>query len=205
MWHPEVLEPATEATIRTLTSASFMRAFYLAGGTGLALRLGHRRSMDLDFFSQQPVDEEALLRDLQRPGKLSVISKAKETLEVHLSGTRVSFMSYPYPLLFPFDVYAGLHVADARDIACMKVSAVSSRGTRRDFTDLYVVSKIYGLGELVELFEKKYSRVGYNRVHVLKSLTFFEDAEKDPPPAFLMDFSWEELKKFFLQEVRGLI
>jgi hypothetical protein len=200
-WHPEVIGPATETALRAIVAAGLRPSFYLAGGTGLALRLGHRRSLDLDFFAEGGMDEEALLRDLQRLGELSVIAQAKETLDVHLFETKVSFLAYPYPVLFPFDLYAGVPVADPRDIACMKISAISSPGTRRDFTDLYLVSKTYGLEELLRLFERKYARVHYNRIHVLKSLVYFEDAEKDPPPALLIGLGWQEIKDFFLRSV----
>lgn len=154
-WHPEVIGPSTETALGAIAAAKLEPSFYLAGGTGLALRLGHRRSLDLDFFAEDEVDEEALLRDLQRVGELSVMAKAKQTLDVHLFDTKVSFLAYPYPMLFPFDSYAGVPVADPRDIARMKISAISSRGTRRDFTDLYLASKTYGLDELLRLFDRK--------------------------------------------------
>lgn len=200
-WHPEVIGPSTETALGAIAAAKLEPSFYLAGGTGLALRLGHRRSLDLDFFAEDRMDEETVLRDLLRLGELSVVAKAKETLDVYLFETKVSFLTYPYPVLFPFDSYAGVPVADPRDIACMKISAISSRGTRRDFFDLHMVAKAYGLDELLRLFERKYARVRYNRVHVLKSLVYFEDAEKDPPPALLIELPWQETKDFFLRTV----
>ncbi|HEX9724464.1 MAG TPA: nucleotidyl transferase AbiEii/AbiGii toxin family protein [Vicinamibacteria bacterium] len=205
IWHPEVIEQSTDAALRAIAAAELGASFYLAGGTGLALRLGHRRSVDLDFFTEDRIDEDALLRELRGLGPISVMAKAKETLDVHLLDTKVSFLGYPYPVLFSLDSYSGIPVADPRDIACMKISAISSRGTRRDFTDLYWVCKTYGLDELLGLFERKYASVRFNRVHVLKSLVYFEDAEKDPPPALLIDLSWQELKDFFLREIPRLL
>ena len=108
-------------------------------------------------------------------------------------------------MLFPFQSFMGISVADPRDIACMKLSAISSRGTKRDFVDLYVASNRYGLSHLLELFQKKYARIHYNIVHILKSLTYFEDAEKEPMPNMLMTLSWEEVRWFFIREVPGLI
>ncbi len=189
----------------SLKSVPFAPSFYLAGGTGLALYLGHRRSIDLDFFSTESVDEDALLRDLHELPRLSVIAKDRHTLELHLCNTRVSFMTYPYPLLFPLKSFLEIEVADPRDIACMKMSAIAGRGSKRDFIDLYAVSRDHRLADLLDLFQQKYKKVQYNIVHVLKSLTFFDDADKEPPPDLLIDISWDEVKRFFASEAPTLL
>jgi hypothetical protein len=204
-WHREAIpSPAAEA-LDLLKSVPLVPSFYLAGGTALALHLGHRRSIDLDFFSVEPMDEEALLRDLRGLSRLSVIAKDRQTLELHLCNTKVSFMSYPYPLLFPPKSFMDIEVADPRDIACMKMSAIAGRGTKRDFIDLYFVSKKYQLVDLMDLFGQKYREVDYNIVHILKSLTFFEDADKEPLPDMLITISWDEVKSFFAREVPALL
>jgi hypothetical protein len=201
VWHAEALSPAAEETIRLLGAVESIRSFYLAGGTGLALHLGHRRSVDLDLFSEQPFDEEALLGNLLQLKNLSVVARAQQTLHLHISGTKVSFLGYGYPLLFPFEFFRGFAVADILDIACMKLSALASRGTRRDFVDLYVIAREHGLAHLLEQFERKFAQVSYNRVHLLKSLVFFPDAEKDPMPNTLIPLSWEAVKSYFMHEV----
>jgi hypothetical protein len=195
---------AVEA-LEALKSVSLGPSFYLAGGTGLALQLGHRRSIDLDFFCIDPIDEEALLRDLHALPRLSVVAKEKQTLELHLYDTKVSFMSYPYPLLFPLQSFMDIDVADPRDIACMKMSAIASRGSKRDFMDLYAISKQHQLADLMDFFNQKFRQIQYNTVHILKSLTFFEDADKDPHPELLTEVSWDEVKHFFVQEVPNLL
>jgi hypothetical protein len=86
----------------------------------------------------------------------------------------------------------------------MKLSAITSRGTMRDFVDLYVAAERYGLRELLQLFDRKYGKAGYNRVHILKSLTFFEDAEKDSMPHLLSPLRWEDVKRFFEREAPRL-
>jgi Nucleotidyl transferase AbiEii toxin, Type IV TA system len=96
-------------------------------------------------------------------------------------------------------------VADARDIACMKVSAIASRGTKRDFIDLYVASERFGLRSILDWFARKYVQTRYNRLHVLKSLTFFQDAAKDPMPHMLMAIAWDDVAHFFSREVLGLL
>ena len=203
-WHPEVISPAAQSLLVNLGKESLSSSFYLAGGTGLALRFGHRRSVDFDLFSRENFDGEALLT-LLREHSPSVLSRAPSTLHLLLLDIKVSFIGYPYPLLFPTDRFSGVEVADARDIACMKLSAAASLGTRRDFVDLFVVAKSYSLGEILSLFARKYEGIDYSRLHLLKSLSYFEDAEEDPPLSMLGNVSWAEVKDFFAPESAALL
>ena len=133
-----------------------------------------------------------------------MVAKGAGTLHATIEGTKVSFLQYVYPLLFPMGTFLEVSVADPRDIGCMKISAVAGRGTKRDFIDLYAVSQRYGLRELLERFREKFSQTNYNMLHVLKSLTYFEETEQDPMPEMLVSLSWEEVKQFFLHEAPRL-
>jgi hypothetical protein len=159
----------------------------------------------LDFFTEASVNSELLVQKLQHFSGFSVTSKGSGTLHVLLGSTRVSFLSYEHPLLFPLGELLGVQVADPRDIACMKISAIAGRGTKRDFVDLFVLSRDYALADLLELFQQKFIRANYNLVHVLKSLTYFEDAEKDPMPEVLVPLAWEEVREFFAREAKRLL
>lgn len=205
VWHTEVITPQVEQVIDKLSGQNLARDFYLGGGTGLALHVGHRKSADLDFFSPARFDEETLVSQLSAVEKISLISRDRQTLHIHLAGVKVSFLGYPYPVLFPLESFREIQVADVRDIASMKISAIASRGTRRDFIDLYVVCRSYGLDLLLDLFGRKFAQVEYNRIHVLKSLAYFEDAEKEPMPDMLSDISWQQVRNFLSREVKRLI
>jgi len=204
-WHREVISPAAEQTVRDLACESALAGFYLAGGTGLALRLGHRRSRDLDLFSAQLFGEDNLLQQLQQASSLTVVARAPGTLHTVIQGVKVSFLAYRYPLLFPLQEFLGIQVADPRDIACMKLSAIASRGAKRDFVDLFATAKQFGLRELLDLFRQKYARSPLNPIHLRKSLVYFDDAESDPMPDMLTPLSWEEAKRFFVAEVQRLL
>ena len=204
-WRREVITEAVERALGDLHRQSLLSRFYLAGGTGLALRLGHRRSVDLDFFTAEAFDQEAFLQNAQHLAGFSVVAKSDQTLHAHVGGTKVSFLSYTYPVLFPFEIFLDVRVADPRDIACMKISAIAGRGAKRDFIDLYAVSQQYGLASLLELFRNKFAQANYSMVHVLKSLTYFEEAEKDPTPDMLAAGSWEDVKRFFVREAPRLL
>jgi len=198
-WHREVIAGPTEATLGALRDASLLDHFYLAGGTGLALQIGHRRSHDLDFFAHDLFDAEVFLQRVQTLDGFSLTAKAPHTIHATIRGTKVSFLGYTYPLLFPAARFLDVAVADPRDIACMKISAIASRGTKRDFVDLYMSAERFGLTDLLLLFERKYAAAGYQPLHLLKSLVFFEDAEKDPMPEMLVPLDWDVVKQFFLR------
>ncbi|MDP3001352.1 MAG: nucleotidyl transferase AbiEii/AbiGii toxin family protein [Bryobacterales bacterium] len=189
IWHPETITPGMAETLRTLRDRGLIDHAYLAGGTALALRFGHRLSVDLDFFAPD----------------LFEVAKAPHTIHAVTQRTKVSFLGYPYPELFPPAQFEGVPVADPRDIACMKLSAIASRGTKRDFIDLYVASAQFGLQEILAWFARKYAKTRYSRLHLLKSLTYFGDAEKDPLPHMLVPLAWEDVLYFFKKEVPPLL
>jgi len=198
-WHREAITAPMVGTLETLERQGVLTGFYLAGGTALALHLGHRRSLDLDFFTSERFKEDALL---QRLDGFSLAARDPQTLHGEIGGTKVRFLGYEHPGMFPQAPFLGVAVADPRDIASMKISAITSRGARRDFIDLYAAAQLHGLPELLRLF---HSQVNYSRVHVLKSLTYFEDAEKEPMPEMLAPIPWAEVKSYFLREAPRLL
>ena len=205
VWHHEVIGPTVEQTLKALKERSLLEGFYLAGGTGLALQLGHRRSLDLDFFRQESFNDEQLLQQLQRFPEFSLTCRDRQTLHVRINGVKVSFLGYDYPVLFPFSPFLEVPVADPKDIGSMKISAIAGRGTRRDFVDLYMVARQEGLKALLDLFQRKFAEANYNRVHVLKSLTYFDDADAEPMPNMLVPLAWQEVKDFFREQTPGLL
>lgn len=178
-WHPEVLPAGWTEAAADLANAGVLDGFSLAGGTALALQRGHRRSVDLDLFSQNEFDPDVLLRKLVGLPSLRVDQVALGTLHLELRGVLVSFLHFPFPRLFPVLEFPPTTVLDSRDIACMKVQAISTRGARRDFVDLFFVAKDYGLAQALEWFEAMFATTPYNRVHIRKALAYSRR-----PPAF---------------------
>ena len=197
MMHPEVLPRQSAEAISILKQMPFIGQFYLAGGTGLALRMGHRLSADFDFFSQKKFDEALILRELAKTKSFSLEKRDTQTIIGTLKKTKIAFFYYPYPLLKKETEQDGVKTASVLDITCMKIEAISSRGTKRDFIDLYVAAKEVSLKELLIQFETKYSALNYNMMHIKKSLLYFDDAEDEPMPKMLTPISWEEVKNFF--------
>lgn len=191
----------TQSNLAALKKVKFVDKYYLAGGTALSLHLGHRFSNDLDFFSLTPEDPLAIRNQLINIGKLEIEQNEEGTFNGSLNKVKLSFFIYPYPLIYPAHNYEGIKIADILDIACMKIDAISSRGKKRDFIDLYFIcQKIKPLDELFTIFAKKYKKTKFNTFHILKSLAYFEDAEKEKAPIMIEKIDWEEVKKFFEKE-----
>lgn len=201
----KVISAKTERNLEILRKAGILKDFYLAGGTGLAIQLEHRVSLDLDFFTKKKIDVSFLIQKIKKIGKFSLKKEAPDTLIGKFNGTRISFLRYDYPCLFAFKRIKKIEIADIRDIGCMKISAISSRGTKKDFVDLFFICrKIIILEKLLILFKKKYKRVDYNMAHILKSLVYFEDAQRDMVPKIIIPVSWEKIKDFFKTEIKNL-
>lgn len=183
-----------------------LRGWILAGGTGLALHLGHRQSDDFDLFKTSRFNRRALLAALEKLGRCEVLQDEAATLTVLLSGIKISFFRVPDPFLFAAEPFSFFRVADARDIALMKLIAVFNRGSRKDFVDLYsLFRRGLTLADCLELLPKKYGEGRVNSYQLLQSLTWFDDAEREPSPKMLEPFDWEDCKAFFRREVYGLV
>jgi hypothetical protein len=183
-----------------------LRGWTLAGGTGLALQLGHRLSDDFDFFKSSRFQRQALQAALRRLGKNEVLQEEAGTLTVLLRGIKLSFFRAQEPFLFEAEPFSFFRLSDLRDIALMKMIAVMNRGSRKDFVDLYCLLRRGGsLADYIDLLPKKYGAGRVNPYQLLQSLIWFEEAEKEPSPRMLEPFDWKECKAFFLREARGLV
>lgn len=186
------------------TKPEFLKSFYLSGGTGLSLQIGHRESEDLDFFSTESFNSLQLEKEVTTLGQLSNTELAAGTLNTYVDGVKLQFLEYRYPLLEPVTSWQGMQLSSVLDIACTKLQTVSMRGSKKDFVDLYFLFEIYSLPELLEKAKAKYSTVDYNQAHILKSLVYFEDADAQPIPRMLKDVSWDMIKSKMISEVKNI-
>jgi hypothetical protein len=206
--HEKVLSaPCLELLIRMESDPSFPRKdWMLAGGTGLALQLGHRQSDDLDFFLAELPDAGRLHERLRSFGTYETLQESGHTLTVLLGGTKLSFSKTNDPFLFPGIPYRGFSIADVRDIALMKLLAITNRGSRKDFIDLYIILREPpSLQDYFAMLPEKYDPSILNTYNILKSLTYFEDAENEPLPRMLVPFRWEECKAFFVRAAHSIV
>jgi hypothetical protein len=192
----EILTEPQQTLLELLGRIAEVRTFYLAGGTALALYLGHRRSKDFDFFRAKEFLPQDLLSVLRETAELDVLREAAGTLTVMLRWVPVSFFHYDYPLLRPLrESPWGLLLAGPDDIAAVKLAATAGRDSRKDFVDLYFYARrVLPLEQALAWFREKYQGVRVDPYHLLRSLTFFDDADVEAMPELLVETSWDEIR-----------
>lgn len=186
---------------------SFKNNFYLAGGTSLALQIGHRDSVDFDFFSEEDINTDELferLREIFKEHTLLKIQEEKNTLTVLIDGSvKISFFTYKYKLIDKTTSDENFTFASVTDIGCMKLSAITGRASNKDYIDLYFILKFFSLSDLLEKTHDKYPELDRNLI--LKSLVYFEDVTVEQ---MLFknnnDIEFVEVKKRLQSEVKKL-
>jgi predicted nucleotidyltransferase component of viral defense system len=203
--HFDALPKATLNALKKCAEiSSFSRnKWYLAGGTALALQAGHRKSVDLDFFTERKKFNEKKIEELMKSrGKWITTSFGEETLYGEFFGAKISFIAYPFfaPAM-PTLKYGAIAIVTPSDIAVMKIIAISQRGRKRDFFDLYwICQNVQPLSLIIPRVHKQYT-IHQNLIHILKSLVYFKDAESDPEPEIYFKASWKTVKRFFNKEI----
>ncbi len=206
--HEKALPKGSKELLARLKSSSSpaLRGWILAGGTALALHIGHRISEYFDFFRTDPVDIDRLHDAFSEIGPYETLQEEKHTLTLLTDGIKISFFRISDPFMFVTIPYSFFHIADIRDITLMKLVAICNRGSRKDFVDLFSILRSgMILKDYLDLLPEKYSKGRTNIYQILKSLTFFDDAEAEPLPNMLEPFNWEECKAFFIREAHSLV
>jgi hypothetical protein len=207
--HLEILPSKTRKALDFFSKETWLQesGWYLAGGTALALQAGHRKSVDLDFFTKDTdfSNDELLAHFSSMPDWTTDINE-KNTVYGELYGAKVSFIAYPsfIPIEQPI-LYGSIKILKPSDIAVMKVIAISQRGKKRDFFDLYWLMQH---GEILEITVQKlknqYPSVAHNYHHILKSLVYFADADTDPAPDINFEASWKDVKNYFINQIPNI-
>jgi predicted nucleotidyltransferase component of viral defense system len=174
---------------------------YLAGGTSLALQIGHRKSIDLDLFGK--VEVEDIANELKSFGNIQLIKKTANIQIYVVNGVKVDIVNYSYPWIDFACNLDQLRLAGKKDIAAMKLAAITGRGSRKDFVDLYFLLQEFNLQEMLSFYSKKYN--DGSSFLVLKSLTYFDDAELDPPLIMLKKADWEKVKHKIVNSVNSFL
>lgn len=202
MLHHATIHSNTLGLLKKIMAIPELAGFNLAGGTSLALQIGHRISVDLDFFGSSAFEAVEILDLLSDFTPINIVSQAKNILILNVQGIKVDFVNYRYPLLEEPLIEEGIRLLRPADIGAMKLMAIAGRGRKRDFFDLYFLLKMYALDELMQFYLKKYH--DGSELMVARSLTYFEDADEDDDFKLLKEqVSWEKVKQTILKEVRN--
>jgi hypothetical protein len=197
-FYDEILTARQRKALHLLGPTTATRDFYLAGGTAIALHLGHRRSVDFDWFLEDRIADPLRLageiRDEGLPFRSGQV--ARGTLYGSLYGVRVSFLEFHYPMLDPLVTWPeyGCRLAGLRDLASMKLSAITQRGSKKDFIDLYALGKSgQTLPDMLAWYGEKF---GVKDIaHVLYALAYFDDAESERMPRMFWTAPWNQIKR----------
>jgi len=198
------MPPATAAAFGHLEQAEWLKKtnWYLAGGTAMALQVGHRISVDLDFFTTDSDFSPGILVEHFSKSDWETDIIREGTVYGRLSGAKISFIAYPFFLPSePFIERGSLRILTIKDIAVMKMLAVSQRGKRRDFVDLYwLCQNGFSLLDILKKLPRQYPGVAHDYHHIIKALTYFDDAENDPMPQAFFEYHWPDVKTFFQEQ-----
>jgi len=203
-FHIEVLPDEQKELLELLSKQDWVKSFYLVGGSALALQIGHRQSLDFDFFIEKDFKTKEIIDYLKGLGKFELFDEMEDTINGLLNSVNISFLKYEYSLIKSSHKYSDLIIADVLDIALMKLNAISGRGSKKDFIDIFFLLNIFSLSELFKEYENKYGVEISNNYHLLKSLVYFEDAEKQPMPEMIKSVEWSEVKDTIIHKVKEM-
>lgn len=202
MLHYETIHPTTLELLKKLTAQEELRDMRLVGGTSLALQYGHRQSVDLDFFGKPQSSQDEIIQMAERLGDLMILNHTKSILQMVINGVKVDVVDYScYEWIDEPVTEEGLVLASPKDIAALKINAIESRGTKKDFVDIDELLKHYDLSDILLFYRKKYPN--YSIFRALLSLTYFEDAEAQAMPIMLSSVNWDEIKKHIIEVVKS--
>jgi len=193
MLREETVEPSTLELLRKLVALPELKQFRLAGGTALSLLFGHRKSIDIDLFTDQPFDNDTLLFVLEDSfGRIIPTNGRKNILQCIIQNVKVDFLSVRDPFLNPVQIIDKIPFADTKDLIALKLNAIKGRGVKKDFWDIAKLLEIYSLKQLVDCYQDRYQQD--DLMMLLRSIAYFEDAEDNIDPECLTGMTWSKVK-----------
>lgn len=198
MLHIETVHPDTLGLLKRIQSLPVLSGTRLVGGTALALQLGHRESIDLDFFGNW--GECDLQSDLESCGAVVRTGGTNRLQFYEVDHVKVDFVTHQYPWLEEALCEDGIRLAQIKDIAAMKLAAVTNRGRKKDFVDVAFLLDLLSMDEMLGLYQRKYP--DGLKLFVMRSLVYFNDAEDEPMPVMLKPLDWETAKERIRVAVR---
>jgi predicted nucleotidyltransferase component of viral defense system len=207
MLQTSTIETETLSLLKRLMELPFLNNFHLVGGTALALKYGHRLSIDLDLFGGNEYDKESIATSLFNEFGASFVntgSKAQWGLFCYINDVKVDIIHYTQPLLLPIETTSGIRMYHEYDILAMKVNAILGRGKKKDFWDLAELLNHYSIQDCIDAYTNKYLSQQLV-ISIPNALTYFEDAEESEDPISLKGQTWESIKKSIQQKVNAFL
>ena len=186
MFSKEAIGSGTLELLKELQSANLLKDFHLAGGTSLAMQIGHRLSIDLNLFTQNDFDSNLLLEYLEESFGFKLNFSSKNTLKGSISNVNIDLITHKYPLVKNLRIEDGVRLFSIEDLAAMKMNAIAGNGTRsKDFIDIYFILKQFSIADILGFYATKYS--SRNQLHAIKSLNYFDDISLNDWPYMILE------------------
>lgn len=197
MLHSKTVEPGTLSLLKDLMEVPSLEPFALVGGTALALRYGHRSSIDLDLFYHESFDKIAIVKNLEEIFNQRFVYKQEHTqfgIFCFIDEIKVDIVHYPHLPIAPIEIEKGIRFYSSSDIAAMKIQAILGRGKKKDFWDLYELLKHFSLQQIMDWHKQKYPNQML-AISIPHAITYFVDAEESETPVSFKKQTWESVKK----------
>ncbi len=196
MLFKKTVDQLTFDLIIKLQEKPYLEGFYLVGGTALALRLGHRRSVDIDLFCNFNFDAQDIFEKISNDFNFKIFYSAANTLKGSINNVQVDILAHRYPHIADLHVSEKIKMLSIQDISAMKLNAVCTNGQRvKDFIDIFYILQQIQLPEMIRFYKTKYNQT--NDINVLKSLVWFDDVDLADWPVMIKDpqLTWNKIKK----------
>jgi hypothetical protein len=203
MLYYETIESSTLELLKSLQKISIFNNLRLVGGTGLALQNGHRKSIDLDLFGNLEADELEISDALNSFDQVKILQKSKNIFVYLINGIKTDIVRYKYEWLQDPLIFDGISIAGKKDIAAMKLAAITGRGTKKDFIDLAFLLQKFSLKQMIDFYSQKYP--DGEEFLVIKSLGYFADADSEPSPVMLKNMSWDQVKRIIQDNLNNYL
>jgi len=196
-----VLSKNAQAALALLGKSGLVADAYLAGGSALSLRCGHRYSIDFDFFSPKRFDPKKLIVSLKNIANFTADFAKGQSLLGEFNQVKFSYFFYDYPLIAKTTKFLGVNLAHPHDIAAMKLAAISDRGAKKDYVDLFeIIHQGISFENMFKFYDRKYHLLSSNLFTLIKAIGYFDETETSQMPQMIKPVSWEQVKNFLASE-----
>jgi len=201
-YHTKTVYPNTLQLLKELQALDCLKMFSLAGEIGLSLYYGHRISVDIDLFYNQAFNVDSVILEINAFFKnedVSIINKEINSILLSINDVKIDILAHQYPKLKSSNIYDNIKLYAQEDIIAMKLDALVNRSTKKDFFDIYEVLQVFSLQDILSFFVLKYKN--NDPLYIVRSLVYFEDAEKDLEPIMIKKYDWEEVKSYLNKKI----
>lgn len=207
MLQTQTVKPGTLSILKTLMEMPELQSFNLVGGTALALKYGHRTSIDLDLFSTENFEHQPIIEALQRTFGNSFTYDgdfAKWGIFCFIDGIKVDLVYYPHAIIGEIELWESIRMYNDRDLIAMKIQAILGRGVKKDFWDIAELLQHYDLSQMITFHKAKYPSQML-LIATPQALIYFKDADKSDEPISLKKQNWDSIQDIIKTKVSDFL